>query len=42
MIKTITKVGNSQGIVLDSTVMELALLKVGDRVNFEIHEGGTS
>ena len=41
MIKTITKVGNSQGIIFDATVMALARLKVGDQVNFEIHDGGT-
>lgn len=41
MIKTITKVGNSQGIIFDATVMDLARLKVGDRVNLEIHDGRT-
>lgn len=37
MIKTISKIGNSQGIILDNTVMQLAHLKVGDAVNIEIH-----
>jgi len=41
MIKTITKVGNSQGIIFDAALMELAHLKAGDKVNVEIHEGGT-
>ena len=41
MIKTITKVGNSQGIILDAALMELAHLKVGDEVNLEVHAGGT-
>ncbi len=41
MIKTISKVGNSNGIVFDATIMDLARLKTGDRVNLEIHEGGT-
>jgi antitoxin component of MazEF toxin-antitoxin module len=41
MIKTITKVGNSQGIIFDAALMELARLKVGDQVNVEIHPGGT-
>jgi antitoxin component of MazEF toxin-antitoxin module len=41
MIKTITKLGNSQGIIFDSTVMDLAHLKVGDQVNLEIHQGRT-
>jgi len=39
--KTITKIGNSQGIIFDAALMELARLKPGDEVNVEIHEGGT-
>lgn len=41
MVKVITKVGNSQGIIFDSALMELAHLKPGDAVNIEVHEGGT-
>ena len=41
MVKTITKVGNSQGIIFDTAIMELARLKVGDQVNVQVHEGGT-
>jgi len=41
MIKTITKVGNSQGIIFDSALMELTHLKAGDEVNVEVHSGGT-
>jgi antitoxin component of MazEF toxin-antitoxin module len=41
MIKTITKVGNSQGIIFDAALLQLARLKVGDQVNVEIHPGGT-
>ena len=41
MIKTITKLGNSQGIIFDAALMELARLKVGDEVNVEVHAGGT-
>ena len=41
MVKTITKIGNSQGIILDAALMELARLKPGDELNVEIHEGGT-
>lgn len=41
MIKTITKVGNSHGIIFDSALLELAHLKAGDQVNVEVHEGGT-
>ncbi|MBI2515481.1 MAG: AbrB family transcriptional regulator [Opitutae bacterium] len=40
MIKRITKVGNSQGIMLDAALMDLARLKVGDEVNITVHEGG--
>ena len=41
MIKTITKVGNSQGIIFDAALMELAHLKAGDHLNVEVHDGGT-
>ena len=41
MVKTITKIGNSQGLIFDSALMDLAHLKTGDQVNMEIHEGGT-
>lgn len=41
MVKTISKVGNSHGIVFDSALMDLAHLKAGDEVNVEVHEGGT-
>lgn len=41
MLKTITKIGNSQGVMLDAAMMELAHLRVGDAVNVEVHEGGT-
>lgn len=41
MIKSITKIGNSQGIVFDAALMDLARLKVGDQVNVTVHEGGT-
>ena len=41
MIKTITKIGNSQGLIFDSALLQLARLKVGDEVNVEVHHGGT-
>jgi antitoxin component of MazEF toxin-antitoxin module len=41
MTKTITKIGNSQGLMFDSALMDLARIKVGDQVNVEVHEGGT-
>jgi antitoxin component of MazEF toxin-antitoxin module len=41
VIKNITKVGNSQGLIFDAALLELAHVKVGDAVNVEVHEGGT-
>jgi antitoxin component of MazEF toxin-antitoxin module len=41
MTKTISKVGNSQGIIFDAALMDLARLKVGDQVSVTVHEGGT-
>jgi len=41
MVKTISKVGNSHGIIFDSALLELAHLKPGDEVNVEVHAGGT-
>jgi antitoxin component of MazEF toxin-antitoxin module len=41
MIKTISKIGNSQGILFDAALLELVRLKRGDEVNLEVHEGGT-
>jgi antitoxin component of MazEF toxin-antitoxin module len=41
MTKTITKVGNSQGIMFDAAFMDLARLKVGDQLSVSVHEGGT-
>ena len=41
MIKTISKIGNSQGIIFDAALLQLARLKVGDEVNIEVHAGGT-
>ncbi len=41
MIKTIAKIGNSQGIIFDSALLKLTNLNVGDKVNLEIHSGGT-
>lgn len=41
MIKTISKVGNSRGLIFDSALLQLAKLKEGDKVNVEVHPGGT-
>lgn len=40
MIKTITKIGNSQGIIFDAALMDMAHLKVGDQISVVIHDGG--
>jgi antitoxin component of MazEF toxin-antitoxin module len=40
MLKTITKVGNSQGLIFDTALCELTGLKTGDQVNVTVHEGG--
>jgi antitoxin component of MazEF toxin-antitoxin module len=39
--KTITKIGNSQGLMFDAALMDLARLKVGDEISVTIHEGGS-
>jgi antitoxin component of MazEF toxin-antitoxin module len=41
MLKSITKIGNSQGLIFDAALLELAGLKTGDQVNVTVHEGGT-
>jgi antitoxin component of MazEF toxin-antitoxin module len=41
MTKTITKIGNSQGLMFDSALMDLARIKVGDQVTVSLHEGGS-
>ena len=41
MIKKISKVGNSQGIILDAPLMEMAHPKVGDEMHVTLHEGGS-
>jgi antitoxin component of MazEF toxin-antitoxin module len=41
MIRTITKIGNSQGLMFDSALMDLACLQVGDQVSISVHEGGS-
>ena len=41
MVKTISKIGNSQGLIFDAALMELAHLRVGDQVNVEVRDGGT-
>ena len=41
MTKTIAKIGNSQGLMFDTALMELARLKVGDQVSVTVHDGGS-
>lgn len=41
MTKTISKVGNSQGIIFDAALMDLARVKIGDQVTVTVHEGGS-
>jgi antitoxin component of MazEF toxin-antitoxin module len=41
MTKTISKVGNSQGIIFDTALMDLARVKVGDQLTVTVHEGGS-
>ena len=36
MTKTITRVGNSQGIIFDAARMDLARIKVGDQINVTV------
>jgi antitoxin component of MazEF toxin-antitoxin module len=41
MIKTLTKIGNSQGIIFDSAIMDMARLSVGDAVDVIVHDTGS-
>lgn len=41
MTKTIMKIGNSQGLIFDSALMDLARIKVGDQLSISLHEGGS-
>lgn len=40
MTKTIAKIGNSQGIILDTAFLDLARLRLGDQLSVTVHEGG--
>ena len=42
MTKTISKIGNSQGIIFDAALMDLARVKVGDQLDVTIiNDSGT-
>lgn len=36
MTKTISKIGNSQGIIFDAALMDLARIRVGDQLNVTV------
>jgi antitoxin component of MazEF toxin-antitoxin module len=40
MVRTISKIGNSYGLIFDAKLRELSGLKPGDKVNVTVHEGG--
>jgi antitoxin component of MazEF toxin-antitoxin module len=40
MLKTIAKVGNSQGLIFDAAIMDLTGLRLGDQVDVSIAPGG--
>jgi antitoxin component of MazEF toxin-antitoxin module len=40
MIKTITRIGNSQGLIFDQSLMEMARLSTGDLVNITVARSG--
>ena len=39
MTKTIAKIGNSQGLMFDAALMDLARIKVGDQVTVTVQIG---
>jgi antitoxin component of MazEF toxin-antitoxin module len=41
MTKTISKIGNSQGIIFDAALMDLAHVKLGDQLSVSVHAGGS-
>ncbi len=41
MMRTVRKIGNSQGIIFDVALMDMAHLKVGDEVVVTVHDGGS-
>ena len=41
MLKSISKIGNSQGLIFDAALCELSGLKAGDQVNVTVHAGGS-
>ena len=41
MTRTVRRIGNSQGIIFDVALMDMAHLKVGDDVVVTVHDGGS-
>jgi len=41
MIKEIRKIGNSKGVILDSTILDALNVDAGDKVNVTIHASGS-
>jgi antitoxin component of MazEF toxin-antitoxin module len=41
MLKFISRIGNSQGLIFDAALRELTGLKEGDQVNVTVHDGGS-
>jgi antitoxin component of MazEF toxin-antitoxin module len=41
MVKTISKIGNSEGLIFDAVLLHMAHLQAGDPVNVVVHGGGT-
>lgn len=41
MLKSIARIGNSQGLIFDAALRELTGLKAGDQVNVTVHQGGS-
>ncbi len=41
MVRIITKIGDTQGLIMDQALLELAQLKIGDAVEGTVHDGGS-
>jgi antitoxin component of MazEF toxin-antitoxin module len=41
MVKTITKIGNSQGVIFDTALLDLTGLRPGDQVVVSVAAGGS-
>ena len=41
MLRRISKIGNSRGLILDSALMDLTGLRLGDQVDVTVAPGGT-